>query len=126
LIQLQNLDLCHNKLVQIDPYTFANLKELKKLNLSENKIKRIDKNTFKELTKLENLDLRRNKSLIHYSLDFILECANLKSLDLTNINTESIDSKVFLNFSHLSHLSLNLGNVVFYIYNIVLQSSNLI
>ncbi|XP_044250233.1 uncharacterized protein 2mit [Drosophila takahashii] len=61
LPQLRNLNLAHNRLINISRESFYNLVELQTLILSHNNISDIDYETFLALPNLQHLDLSHNR-----------------------------------------------------------------
>ena len=99
--ELTEIDLADNKLVRI-PKEITVFKKLKVLNLSDNNIKKIDK-SISELQQLEELYLHHNymKEAVPKEL---FELKNLRKLDLTSIQDQTMIFDLPENIIHLKKL----------------------
>ncbi|XP_045481490.1 amphoterin-induced protein 1-like [Harmonia axyridis] len=109
LMQLQLLNMSHNRIGEINIFAFKGLKRLKVLDLSYNSVQRIHSQWFNDLSKLEHLFLRGN----HFGdtsrlQDYSFNSEKLKVLDLSKSYITFLKSEIF-NLPQLNHLDLT-GN----------------
>lgn len=104
--QLEEVDLSHNKLINIHRGAFGKSLNLTKINLRENEISLIDAFTFADLMRLESLDISFNPIRLQDS--FMIQ-SKLKELSMDHCSLDEIPNEAFLNVSKLESLSLE-GN----------------
>lgn len=110
---LLTLSLNDNRIKEIDPRWFKNLKKLKHLSLASNQISYIDADTFKDLTNLHQLSLSKNY-ISHIPSGVFKMQPFLKRLDFSSQNTmlKKIDNYAFDRESDSDHQmeTLDLSN----------------
>nr|ABB21140.1 variable lymphocyte receptor A [Eptatretus stoutii] len=101
-----NLKLNYNKLRELEPTAFHNLKELTYLNLDTNQLQTLPAGVFDELKNLENLRIQQNqlKSLPSGIFDKLTKITNL---DLNDNKLERLPNGVFDKLTQLGTLYLN-------------------
>lgn len=108
---LLTLSLNDNKIKEIDPRWFQNLKKLKHLSLASNKIEYIDADTFKDLTNLHTLSLSKNY-IAHIPTGTFQAHQYLNRLDLSSQHLKKllIDNYAFDRNSDTFMETLDLSN----------------
>ena len=108
---LETLILIDNKIANIKPYTFRNVRNLKKLWLLGNRLKKLQTNTFNGLKNLQELYLCKNFiTQIEKNAFFGLE--NLELLQLWGNQLLGLSPDSFLGLENL--LNLALGKSLFF------------
>lgn len=104
--QLNTLLLNNNHINQLQKGVFNGLKELRYLYLYKNRIKDIDKHTFHDLPKLEQLYLHFNQ-IDHLDPETFSNVPSLERLFLHNNKLQRIPSGAFHNMESLKRLRLD-------------------
>ncbi|XP_031559295.1 uncharacterized protein LOC116295583 [Actinia tenebrosa] len=102
---LQYMDLSHNYIMSVTPYSFTGLKNMTTLRLDFNFIKELQPNVFTGSSRLQKLDLGSNLlSTIKYKSLYNLQ--NLQVLSLRSNQISHIEKQAFGFVKNLTHLYL--------------------
>jgi len=103
LINLEEIDISHNRIEKIEPDLFKNLVNLKKINLSFNSLDEIHPASFVGLINLEEIDLSFNTFLENFDIDLSNGLDSLKSIKLDHTEVTSLNPALY-NITSLRHL----------------------
>lgn len=110
---LQDLDLSHNYLIEVEGRTFQHLTNLHILNLSNNNISSISQETFSHMVQLQTLELNNNK--ISWTVEDMSgpfsKLRNLMIFNLSANHIKSISSRAFEGLSNVTELDLRANNI---------------
>lgn len=114
---LQRIDLSHNKLQSLSPYSFSRLElNLIELDLSHNQFQQLPQDLFqqKRMQHLEVLRLNENPIVYLHRKNFEAIRSSLKTLELNYCQIRSIDVNTFDDMKQLESLSI-IGNHLRYL-----------
>ena len=105
LVSLQKLDLSHNELYSVNANLFSHLPNLQTLLLSSNKIQVLSPDQLSGLNSLKYFDLSYNT--MREFEEGVWDLQSLDTLDLSNINIESLKTVSFKGLTNLRKLRLS-------------------
>ncbi|XP_044765929.1 leucine-rich repeat and transmembrane domain-containing protein 1-like [Coccinella septempunctata] len=125
LLQLQLLNMSHNRLGEISIFAFKGLKKLKVLDLSHNGIQQIYSQWFEVLIRLEYLYLKGNHFGDMSKLQrHAFNSEKLKVLDLSESYITFINGKIF-NLPQLNYLDLSSNKLISLNQEVIIPLRNL-
>ncbi|XP_052757161.1 chaoptin-like isoform X2 [Galleria mellonella] len=102
---IQVLDLSRDRLTQLSPEQFQNMRRLRHLRLNANELRSLPRDSFKN-TVLEHLDLSQNQISIFPSSALTHVGFTLRRLELAHNQLEYLDAAMFHAISFLHELNL--------------------